>query len=300
MTLLQNLQEPLNGNKIMIIDGIELSSEIREELKNQIVYLNDKYNEVPHLVVVLIGEDPASRSYVKAKEKACKEVGIKSTLLTLPESVLESELLEIIDTLNNDTNVHGILIQLPLPQQISQDNVIDFLNVSKDVDGLTPTNISRCHTLRYSILPCTPKGIITMLKSKNIAIQGKHAVVIGRSNLVGKPIAQLLLKENASVSITHRHTSNLSEITKQADILVSAVGKAKFVKKEMIKKGAVCIDVGLSRVDGKLYGDFDFDNVLNHVSYISKAPGGVGPMTITSLLENTIECFLNQKNNIFI
>jgi methylenetetrahydrofolate dehydrogenase (NADP+)/methenyltetrahydrofolate cyclohydrolase len=192
------------------------------------------------------------------------------------------------------------LVQLPLPKQISQDVVIDYLEVSKDVDGLTPTNISRCHSLRYSILPCTPKGIITMLKSKNIQIHGKHAVVIGRSNLVGRPIAQLLLKENASVTITHRHTEDLAALTKHADILVSAVGKAKFVTKEMVKKGAVCIDVGLSRVDGKLYGDFDFDNLLDHVSYISKAPGGVGPMTITSLLENTIECFINQKNNIII
>lgn len=284
----------------MIIDGTELSKNIREKLKNKVIDLKEKYKETPHLVVVLIGDDPASKSYVKAKERACKQVGIQSTLLRFPKSISEEELLQQLDTLNNDVSVHGILVQLPLPKHISQDVVIDFLEVSKDVDGLTPTNISRCHTLRYSILPCTPKGIITMLKSKNIQIQGKHAVVIGRSNLVGKPIAQLLLKENASVSITHRHTEDLKAITKQADILVSAVGKAKFVTKDMVKQGAVCIDVGLSRVEGKLYGDFDFDNLLDHVSHISKAPGGVGPMTITSLLENTIECFENQKNNIII
>ncbi|AIO18169.1 Bifunctional protein FolD protein [Candidatus Izimaplasma bacterium HR1] len=284
----------------MIIDGRELSRSIREELRIQIKSIKNEYIEVPHLVVVLIGEDPASKSYVKAKERACKEVGIRSTLIKLESTISENDLLKELESLNKDDNVHGILVQLPLPKHISQDTVIDFLEVSKDVDGLTPTNISRCHTLRYSILPCTPKGIITMLKSKNIPIAGKHAVVIGRSNLVGKPIAQLLLKENASVSITHRHTEDLAAITKQADILVSAVGIAKFVTKEMVKKGAVCIDVGLSRVDGKLCGDFDFDNLLNHVAYISKAPGGVGPMTITSLLENTIECFLNQKNNIII
>jgi methylenetetrahydrofolate dehydrogenase (NADP+)/methenyltetrahydrofolate cyclohydrolase len=258
------------------------------------------YNEIPHLVVVLIGKDPASESYVKAKQRACKSVGIDSTLIRFDSSITENELVSQIQNLNKNPKVHGILVQLPLPKHISQDTIIDTLDVSKDVDGLTPTNISRLHTLRYSILPCTPKGIITMLKSEGIDIVGMHACVIGRSNLVGKPIAQLLLKENASVTITHRHTKNLQEITKSADILVSAVGKAKFVTKDMVKKGAVCIDVGLSRVDGKLYGDFDFEHLVDHVSYISKAPGGVGPMTITSLLENTIECFLNQKKKILI
>jgi len=282
----------------MIIDGKVLSSEIRNKLKEDILVLKKKYNEVPHLTVVLIGNDPASESYVKAKERACKQVGIKSTKITLEDTITIEELLSVLDKLNNDDSVHGMLVQLPLPKHISQDTVIDYMNQLKDVDGLHPFNISRLHTLRYSVLPCTPKGIITMLKSENIEIIGKHALVIGRSNLVGKPIAQLLLKENASVTITHRHTENLKELTKNADIVVSAVGKAKFVTKDMIKKGAVCIDVGLSKVDGKLYGDFDFENLLDHVSYISKAPGGVGPMTITSLLENTIECFLNQKNNI--
>lgn len=284
----------------MIIDGTELSRNIRQDLKSEVLKLKEKYNDTPHLVVVLIGDDPASKSYVKAKERACRQIGIKSSLLTFPYELTENELLKEIDTLNQNDDVHGILVQLPLPKHISQDVVIDYLNVSKDVDGLTPTNISRLHTLRYSILPCTPKGIITMLKSKNIEIKGKHACVIGRSNLVGKPIAQLLLKENASVTITHRHTSDLASITRHADILVSAVGKARFVTKDMVKKDAICIDVGLSKVDGKLYGDFDFDNLLDHVSYITKAPGGVGPMTITSLLENTIECFNNQKNNITI
>ncbi len=284
----------------MIIDGKELSHKIRTNIKTKITSIQSQYNEIPHLVVVLIGEDPASQSYVKAKARACKEVGIKSTLIKLPDTISENDLLKELDILNKDNSVHGILVQLPLPKHISQDVIIDYLEVSKDVDGLTPTNISRLHTLRYSILPCTPKGIITMIKSKGIDIQGKHAVVIGRSNLVGKPISQLLLKENASVTTTHRYTEDLSSITKQADILVSAVGKAKFVTKDMVKKGAVCIDVGLSKVDGKLYGDFDFNNLLDHVSYISKAPGGVGPMTITSLLENTVECFINQKNNIVI
>ena len=298
MTSHQSHLERLSGNKYMIIDGKVLSKEIRTNLKEEIKGLEKKYNEVPHLVVLLVGNDPASESYVKAKDRACKEVGIKSTLIKLPADLSEQGLLDEITVLNEDPSVHGILVQLPLPAHISQDTIIDHMSQIKDVDGLHPFNISRLHTLRYSVLPCTPKGIITMLKSKDIQIQGKHAVVIGRSNLVGKPIAQLLLKENASVSITHRYTEDLKSITKQADILVSAVGKAKFVTKDMVKEGAVCIDVGLSKVDGKLYGDFDFENLLEHVSYISKAPGGVGPMTITSLLENQVECFINQKNNI--
>lgn len=284
----------------IVIDGKVLSSKIKNKLKTEVLSIKQKYQEVPHLVVVLVGNDPASESYVKAKQRACKSIGITSTLIRFDDSISENELIEQVEKLNKDDSVHGILVQLPLPKQISQDAIIDVLEVSKDVDGLTPTNISRCHTLRYSILPCTPKGIITMLKSEGIEIQGKHACVIGRSNLVGKPIAQLLLKENASVTITHRYTEDLKAITSKADIVVSAVGKAKFVTKDMVKKDAVCIDVGLSRVDGKLYGDFDFDNLLDHVSYISKAPGGVGPMTITSLLENTIECYLNQKNGITI
>jgi methylenetetrahydrofolate dehydrogenase (NADP+)/methenyltetrahydrofolate cyclohydrolase len=281
-----------------IIDGKVLSTEIRNTLKEQVKQIQEEYNEVPHLVVVLIGDDPASKSYVKAKQVACKKVGIKSTLMRFEDTISQDFLLDTITKLNDDTEVHGILVQLPLPSHISQDAVIDHMSQIKDVDGLHPFNISRLHTLRYSVLPCTPKGIITMLHKNNIDIVGKHAVVIGRSNLVGKPIAQLLLKENASVSITHRYTKNLKDITSQADILVSAVGKAKFVTKDMVKEGAVCIDVGLSRVDGKLYGDFDFQNMLGHVSYITKAPGGVGPMTITSLLENTIECFYNQKKGI--
>ena len=281
-----------------IINGTTLSKEIRNKLKNDVIELQKTYKEVPHLVVLLIGNDPASESYVKAKERACKQIGIDSTLIKYEDSITEEFLLEEITKLNNDPSVHGLLVQLPLPKHISQDSIIDHMSQIKDVDGLHPFNISRLHTLRYSVLPCTPKGIITMLKSENIDIVGKHAVVIGRSNLVGKPIAQLLLKENASVTITHRHTEDLKSLTKTADILVSAVGIPRFVKKDMIKENSVCIDVGLSREDGKLYGDFDFHNLLGHVSHISKAPGGVGPMTITSLLENTIECFLNQKNNI--
>ena len=250
----------------MIIDGNILSSEIRAKLKNKIINLKEEYDEVPHLTVILVGDDPASKSYVKAKEKACREVGIKSTKITLDKTVSLETLLKEIDKLNNEDTVHGILVQLPLPKHISQDTVIDYMNQIKDVDGLHPYNISRLHTLRYSVLPCTPKGIITMLKSNNIDIAGQHAVVIGRSNLVGKPIGQLLLKENASVTITHRYTKDLASITKTADILISAVGKAQFVTKDMVKKDAVCIDVGLSKVNGKLYGDFDFDNLLDHVS----------------------------------
>ncbi|MCF7926859.1 MAG: bifunctional methylenetetrahydrofolate dehydrogenase/methenyltetrahydrofolate cyclohydrolase [Candidatus Izimaplasma sp.] len=280
-----------------VIDGKKLSETIHQELKEDIKNLQKKYNDTPHLVVVLVGDDPASLSYVKYKKRACDYVNIDSTMIRLPKHTKEEELIKTIDKLNKDETINGILVQLPLPEHIDRNIIIDRLQLNKDVDGLQPIHIARLHTLRYAILPCTPKGIITILKRNNIKIEGEHAVVIGRSNLVGKPIAQLLLKENATVTITHRYTKDLATITKHADIVVSAVGKANLITKDMVKEGAVCIDVGLDRVNNKLTGDFDFDNLLDHVSYITKAPGGVGPMTITSLLENTIECFINQKES---
>lgn len=273
-----------------IIDGKRHAKTIQSNLRKSLLGTKKR----PHLTVILVGNDPASKSYVTYKEKAAKRIGITSTILKLQESITETNLLNIIHSLNQDDTVHGILVQLPLPQQIDQNTIIDAIDPSKDVDGLHPENIAKLHTLRDCILPCTPKGIITLLKKEDIVIKGKHAVVIGRSNLVGKPIAQLLLKAHATVSIAHRHTKNLKAITKQADIVVSATGIPNLITKDMVKKDAICIDVGLSRVHGKLTGDFDYDALIGHVQAITPAPGGVGPMTIASLMENTVQCYNNQ------
>jgi methylenetetrahydrofolate dehydrogenase (NADP+)/methenyltetrahydrofolate cyclohydrolase len=276
-----------------IIDGRAISNDIRATLKQTIASHSKTSKRPPHLVVFLVGNDPASMSYVRFKKRAAKDVGIKSTVYHFESSINQSTLIDKIHCLNKDESVHGIMVQLPLPNHFDRNPVIEAIDPSKDVDALHPLNIAKLHTLQDCFLPCTPKGIITLLNTHHIPIQGQHAVVIGRSNLVGKPIAQLLLKENASVSITHRYTKDLTAITKQADILISAVGKANFVTKDMVKEGAVCIDVGLSRVNQKLTGDFDFDALINHASYITQAPGGVGPMTVTSLLENTWLSYLN-------
>ena len=274
-----------------IISGKELSKTIREDVKNQVIALEEKYGKTPHLAVVLVGDDPASQSYVRAKHRACKKAGIRSSSFIKPESTQEEELLAIIDSLNEDDDVHGILVQLPLPKHIDEDKVIDRISIEKVVDGFHPLNVAYMHLWRNAILPATPKGIITMIESTNIDIEGKEALIIGRSNIVGKPAAMLLMKHNATVTIAHSRTKNLKEKCLRADIIVAAVGRAGTVTKDMVKPGAVIIDVGVNRVDGKLVGDVDFENVKDVASYITPVPGGVGPMTITSLLQNTIECF---------
>ena len=274
-----------------IISGKVLSKEIREQVKVEVAELKEKYNAVPHLVVVLIGEDPASQSYVKSKERACIKAGMRSTLILKDETVSEEEVLAIIDTLNNDDDVHGILVQLPVPKHIDENKIIDAIDYRKDVDGFHPLNIAYMHMGRPAIMPATPTGIITMLKSINVELKGKDAIVIGRSNIVGKPAAMLLMKEHCTVTIAHSRTQNLKEKCLQADIIVAAVGRAKTVTKDMVKEGAIIIDVGVNRVDGKLVGDVDFDQVKDIASFITPVPGGVGPMTITSLLQNTIETF---------
>lgn len=274
-----------------IISGKELSKTIRGEVANKVAELKELYKAVPHLVVVLVGEDPASQSYVKAKEKACISAGMKSTVIRKDASFKENELLELINELNNDSSVHGILVQLPLPKHIDEDKVIDSIELSKDVDGFHPLNIAYMHMGRKPILPATPKGIITMIHSKGIKLEGKDAIVIGRSNIVGKPIAMLLMNENATVTIAHSRTRNLKEKCLRADVIVAAVGRANTVTADMVKEGAVVIDVGVNRVDGKLVGDCDFEAIVEKASYITPVPGGVGPITITSLLENTLECF---------
>lgn len=278
-----------------VISGRKLSKEIREDLKQKVIKVKDEFNDVPKLVVVLVGEDPASVSYVTAKEKGAKYVGFDSELIRKPETITEDELLTLIDELNEDESINGILVQLPLPKHIDMDKVIDRIALSKDVDGFHPENVGNLHVGRPSLLPCTPKGIITMIKSAGIEMSGKSAVVVGRSNLVGKPVSMLLLKENATVTIAHSRTKDLGNVTRNADILVAAVGRAKMITKDMVKPGAVVIDVGVNMVNDKLCGDVDYEEVIDVASYITPVPGGVGPMTITSLLENTYEAFINQK-----
>ncbi len=274
-----------------IISGKELSKEIRAQIKVKVESLKELTGAVPHLVVVLVGENPASQSYVRAKERACEKSGIKSTVIRKEATLSETALLNIIQDLNNDPAVHGILVQLPLPKHIDENKVIDAIDISKDVDGFHPLNVAYMHLGRESVLPCTPKGIITMIKSKNIELKGKDAIIIGRSNIVGKPAAMLLMKEHATVTIAHSRTQNLKEKCLQADIIVAAVGRPHTVTSDMVKEGAVVIDVGVNRVDGKLIGDVDFDEIKENASFITPVPGGVGPMTIASLLENTIQCF---------
>lgn len=271
-----------------IISGKELASEKRKQMKEETEKLKEQ-GITPGLAVILVGEDPASRSYVKAKQKACSVTGIHSELEELPDTVTEEELLEKINQLNKAEHIHGILVQLPLPGHISEEAVIEAISPEKDVDGFHPVNIGRMMTGQDTFLPCTPFGIIEMIKSKGIEIKGKHAVVVGRSNIVGKPVGQLLLKEDATVTYCHSRTKNMKEYTKSADILVVAVGKAFFLSKEYIKEGAVVIDVGVNRNDdGKLVGDVDYEGAKEIASYITPVPGGVGPMTITMLLHNTI------------
>ncbi len=282
----------IKGKIIMVakvINGKELSMELKKEIKREVENLHQQ-NVIPHLTVILVGNNPASRSYVNGKKRASEEVGISSEIIELSESVSEKELLDIIHQLNNNERVHGILVQLPLPEQINVQHVIESIDPKKDVDGFHPVNIGRMMTGQDTFLPCTPYGIIKMLQSKNITIEGKHAVVLGRSNIVGKPVGQLLLNEHATVTYCHSKTKSVTEITKQADILVVAIGRPNAINKEHIKEGAVVIDVGINRLeDGRLTGDVDFESAAELASYITPVPRGVGPMTITMLLHNTLK-----------
>lgn len=282
----------------MIISGTNLSKKYKDEMRKEVVFLKETYGREPHLAVVLVGNNAASLSYVKNKDKGCAEVGIKCTTVIKPESISENELLDVINELNNRNDIDGILVQLPLPKHINEKNIISAINVEKDVDGFHPLNVAGLWQKQEHIIPCTPKGIIRMLKSTEISIEGKHAVILGRSNIVGLPISKLLLDENATVTIAHSKTKNLKEITKQADILVVAIGKLGFVTSDMVKDGCTIIDVGINRDPntGKIKGDVNIseDEIINKNISISPVPGGVGPMTICCLLENTIECF-NKK-----
>lgn len=284
----------------MIISGTELAKKTKNQVKEKVAEVEKLYNRVPHLVVILVGEDPASQSYVKGKGKDAVEVGFKSTTLTKPATIKEDELLSLIQELNSDESVDGILVQLPLPKHIDEDKVIAAIDKSKDVDGFNPGNVAALWLKQPCIYPCTPKGIIKLLDNAGVEIQGKRAVIIGRSNIVGLPVSKMLLDRNATVTIAHSRTKNLSEVTKEADILVVAIGKPRFVTKDMVKPGGVVIDVGINRdaETGKLCGDVDFENIKDIASVITPVPGGVGPMTRACLMENTLECFLNhQKEN---
>lgn len=279
----------------MILDGKALSKKRKDVLKQEVNELINIYNKKPKLAVIMVGNNPASQIYVRNKIKACAYCNIDSEFVHLDESVTMEELLEIIDRLNNDETVNGIIAQLPLPDHLDEQIVINYISPDKDVDGFSLINKGKLFCGLPSFVPATPQGIMSLLEEYNIDPKGKEAVVIGRSNIVGKPMAQLLLNKHATVTICHSRTKDLKEVARRADILVVAIGKANFVTKDMVKEGAVVIDVGINRIDEKLYGDVAFDEVNEIAGYISPVPGGVGPLTITTLLESTVKAFKLQN-----
>ncbi|MDR7072681.1 bifunctional methylenetetrahydrofolate dehydrogenase/methenyltetrahydrofolate cyclohydrolase FolD [Fictibacillus barbaricus] len=272
-----------------VLDGKQIAKEIREKLADEIKELKQKGN-TPGLAVILVGDHPASRSYVLAKERACKELGMHSVLKELPETISEGDLLNCIQSYNSDEQIDGILVQLPLPSHINESKIIEAIIPEKDVDGFHPINIGRMHAGdEHAFIPCTPLGILEMVKKTGEDISGKHVVVVGRSNLVGKPAGQLFLKENATVTYCHSKTKNLKEQTLQGDILIAAVGRPNIITEDMVRPGAVVIDVGVNRLEsGKLCGDVDFEAIKSKAKHITPVPGGVGPMTITMLMNNTV------------
>lgn len=271
-----------------LIDGKQISNKVRQRLKLEVEELTKK-GDKPGLAVIIVGNDNASKVYVRNKHRACEELGIYSEIYELPEETTQKELLDVIDVLNQRVNIHGILVQLPLPKSIDENEVIKRILPKKDVDAFSEENVGKIMIGDYAYLPCTPAGIMTLLKEEGIDVSGKHCVVIGRSNIVGKPMAMLMLHSDATVTICHSKTKNLKEICKNADILVAAVGKAKFITEDMIKENAIVIDAGMNRDENNnLCGDVDFENVKEKTSYITPVPGGVGPMTITTLMQNTI------------
>ncbi len=281
-----------------LIDGKLISASLKENLAEQVKSLPGKYGRVPHLVVIRVGEDPASVVYVRNKAKACEAVGIKNTTIVKDEKITEEELLNLIRDLNADDMVDGVLVQLPLPKHISEAKVIEAIDKNKDVDGFHPLNVAGLWQRTPHMEPCTPKGIMYLLKEMGIDPKGKRAVVIGRSNIVGLPVAKMLLDANATVTQCHTRTVDLPSITRQAEILVVAAGRAKMVTGDMVSDGVVVIDVGMNRdpETGKLCGDVDFESVAPKASAITPVPGGVGPMTIACLMQNTVECFINKMN----
>ncbi len=283
-----------------ILDGKKLAQKLNEGLKRDILKATEKYGIMPKLATILVGENPASQVYINIKKKICAEVGIDSVSVKLEEHVEKDELIKVIKELNKDATVNGILLQLPLPTHLKADSTTFIANISplKDVDGLHPINKGKLFDYNEEYAPCTPKGIVKILESYNLEIKGKHVVIINRSNLVGKPLIFMMLKRNATVTVCHTSTVQIEEFTKKADILVVAVGKPNFINKNMIKDGAVLIDVGTNRVNGKLTGDIDFNDVFNKCSFITPNPGGIGPLTVAFLMRNTFIAYKNQNKKL--
>ncbi len=281
----------------VILDGRKLSEKIRSSLKEEVERIREKFKRAPTLAVVLVGNNPASEIYVNNKIKACKEVGISSIDKRLPENTSQEELNRVVKELNENPEVDGIIVQLPLPEGLSCREVINYISPEKDVDGFHPLNLGKCVLGMYEegLMPCTPAGVMEFFKEYKIELQGKNAVMVGHSNIVGKPLANMLLNANATVSVCHIHTKDLKSYTKEADILCVATGVPKLIKEDMVKEGAVVIDIGISRVNGKIVGDVDFERVREKASAITPVPGGVGPMTITMLLYNTVKAFKLRK-----
>jgi len=275
----------------MIIDGKKEAANLREEIKSEILEIKKKINKNPSLTVILIGDFAPSQIYVRNKEKISTEVGITSNVIKYSKEVSEKEVLDKINELNKDKNISGILVQLPLPEQISKEKIINAIDPKKDVDGFNPINVGNLASGYKSIVPCTPLGCLLLIKKVEKNLSGKHAVIIGRSNLNGKPMAQLLLKENCTVTVVHSKTNNLQEECLKADILVAAVGVPNLIKKDWVKSSAIVIDVGINKVGDKIVGDVNFEEIKDNIKAITPVPGGVGPMTIACLLKNTLECF---------
>ena len=274
-----------------IISGSEVAKEIREELKQEVADLKERHNIVPGLVTILVGEDPASVSYVTAKQRTSHELGFYSEQDNQPADMAEDDLLKLIDQYNGDPKIHGILVQLPLPKKIDQEKILSTISIEKDVDCLHPLNLGKLLTNQEMFVPCTPKGVIRLLDEYNIELKGKDVVIINRSIVVGKPLILLMLKRNATITVCHTKTKDIPGKTRIADIIVTAVGVPNFIKKDMVKKGCVVIDVGISKQNGKVVGDVDFDNVKKVAGYLTPMPGGIGPMTVAMLMENVLEAY---------
>ena len=282
----------------MIISGKEISVKIKDQLKEEVSKIKETYPRLPKLVVILVWDNQASQTYVRNKERGCQYIGIESEILRHDASFSEIELLQEINDLNNDDTVDGILVQLPLPQHINEEKVLDAIVPSKDVDGFHPENVAKLFLGQHSLVPCTPKGMMVLLEEINYDLAGKEVVIVGRSNIVGKPVALLCLQKNATVTIAHSQTKDLKAVCSRADVLIAAIGKPKFFNHEYVKDGAVVLDVGINRDENnKLCGDVDFDDVKDKVSAITPVPGGIGPMTITMLMKNTIEAFYHRNGD---
>lgn len=277
-----------------ILDGKAIAGEIQKQIVEKVCALYEQYGVYPGLAVIIVGENPASKVYVRRKHKACEDSGIHSVVIRMPENTTEGEVLQQLAILNNDSKINGILIQLPLPEHIDTEKILGQIRSDKDVDGFHPLNVGNLSIGRDGLIPCTPHGVIKMLEISSIPIEGNRAVIVGRSNIVGKPMANLLLARNATVTVCHSRTSDLAAVTREGDILVAAIGKANFITKDMVKPGAVVIDVGINRLGDKLVGDVDFAAVKEVAGAITPVPGGVGPLTIAMLLDNTVEAARTQ------